>query len=137
MIDIGCMQINHHYHGAAFASLAAMFDPALNIDYAARFLRDLKARERTWTMAVARYNAGPQQRSGAKALRLRRDDEDGRQRFRSLDRISEKFLLSPTCCKSLAISAAANSDRHFALSDATSPHQDRIASRVFANRSRK
>jgi soluble lytic murein transglycosylase-like protein len=59
MIDIGCMQINHHYHGANFPSLTAMFDPARNIDYAARFLRDLKEREKTWTMAVARYNAGP------------------------------------------------------------------------------
>ncbi|MDR3462931.1 MAG: transglycosylase SLT domain-containing protein [Beijerinckiaceae bacterium] len=59
MIDIGCMQINHHYHGANFSSLTAMFDPARNIDYAARFLRDLKEREKTWTMAVARYNAGP------------------------------------------------------------------------------
>jgi soluble lytic murein transglycosylase-like protein len=59
MIDIGCMQINHHYHAANFPSLAAMFDPAMNIDYAARFLRTLKEREKTWTMAVARYNAGP------------------------------------------------------------------------------
>lgn len=59
MIDIGCMQINHHYHAAHFASLEAMFDPSQNIDYAARFLRDLKQREKTWTMAVARYNAGP------------------------------------------------------------------------------
>ena len=59
MIDIGCMQINHHYHGANFRSLEAMFDPAQNIDYAARFLHDLKEREKTWTMAVARYNAGP------------------------------------------------------------------------------
>jgi soluble lytic murein transglycosylase-like protein len=59
MIDIGCMQINHHYHAEHFASLEAMFDPAQNIDYAARFLHDLKQRERTWTMAVARYNAGP------------------------------------------------------------------------------
>ncbi len=59
MIDIGCMQINHHYHAEHFASLEAMFDPAQNIDYSARFLRELKQRERTWTMAVARYNAGP------------------------------------------------------------------------------
>lgn len=59
MIDIGCMQINHHYHAAEFRSLEAMFDPAQNVDYAAHFLRDLKQRERTWTMAVARYNAGP------------------------------------------------------------------------------
>lgn len=59
MIDIGCMQINHHYHGAKFTSLEAMFDPAQNVGYAARFLSELKGRERTWTMAVARYNAGP------------------------------------------------------------------------------
>ena len=59
MIDVGCMQINHHYHAARFRSLEAMFDPAQNVDYAARFLRELKERERTWTMAVARYNAGP------------------------------------------------------------------------------
>ena len=59
MIDIGCMQINHHYHADKFPTLEAMFEPALNVDYAARFLRELKQRERTWTMAVARYNAGP------------------------------------------------------------------------------
>ena len=27
LIDVGCMQINHHYHSEAFASVAAMFDP--------------------------------------------------------------------------------------------------------------
>ena len=59
MIDVGCMQINHHYHGAKFTSLEAMFDPAQNVDYAAHFLGELKLREGTWTMAVARYNAGP------------------------------------------------------------------------------
>lgn len=59
MIDIGCMQINHHYHATRFGSLEAMFDPTLNVDYAARFLRELKEREGTWTLAAARYNAGP------------------------------------------------------------------------------
>ncbi len=58
-IDIGCMQINHHYHAVHFASVETMFDPARNVDYAARLLLDLRAREGTWTMAVARYNAGP------------------------------------------------------------------------------
>jgi soluble lytic murein transglycosylase-like protein len=58
-IDVGCMQINHHYHGKHFASVAEMFDPAKNVQYAARFLMELKARQRTWTLAVARYNAGP------------------------------------------------------------------------------
>lgn len=58
-IDIGCMQINHRYHARQFPSLAAMFEPRQNVDYAARFLKQLKAQEGTWTLAVARYNAGP------------------------------------------------------------------------------
>lgn len=59
LIDIGCMQINHRWHGAHFVSLEAMFDPHLNVAYAAHFLKDLRAREPSWTLAVARYNAGP------------------------------------------------------------------------------
>ena len=59
LIDIGCMQINYRYHGDRFGSVEAMFNPARNVDYAAKFLRDLKAREGSWTLAVARYNAGP------------------------------------------------------------------------------
>jgi soluble lytic murein transglycosylase-like protein len=59
LIDVGCMQINHRYHSRHFASLEAMLEPAANVDYAARFLKQLKAREGTWTLAVARYHAGP------------------------------------------------------------------------------
>jgi soluble lytic murein transglycosylase-like protein len=59
LIDVGCMQINHHYHRDQFASLGEMFDPHKNVDYAALFLKRLKEREGTWTMAVARYHAGP------------------------------------------------------------------------------
>jgi soluble lytic murein transglycosylase-like protein len=59
LIDLGCMQINHHYHSQAFASVDDMLDPAKNVDYAARFLARLHARHDTWSMAVARYHAGP------------------------------------------------------------------------------
>lgn len=59
LIDIGCMQVNHHYHGRMFKSVEAMFDPRQNVDYAATFLRDLYRSEKTWTSAVARYHAGP------------------------------------------------------------------------------
>lgn len=59
LIDIGCMQVNHHYHGAKFASVEAMFDPRANVDYAARFLKNLRKSEGSWTAAVARYHAGP------------------------------------------------------------------------------
>ena len=59
LIDLGCMQINYYYHGKEFPSVAAMLTPSLNVDYAARFLRRLRQREGNWTMAVARYHAGP------------------------------------------------------------------------------
>ena len=58
-IDIGCMQINERFHGRNFARIEDVFDPRKNVDYAARFLRDLRAREGNWTSAAARYNAGP------------------------------------------------------------------------------
>ncbi|WP_415914803.1 transglycosylase SLT domain-containing protein [Rhodopseudomonas palustris] len=64
LVDLGCMQINHRYHADKFASVEAMFDPAKNVDYAARFLKELRAREGNWTMAVARYNAGPSNKIG-------------------------------------------------------------------------
>ena len=59
LIDLGCMQINHRYHASQFSSVEAMLDPRRNVDYAARFLRELHDRHETWTMAVARYHAGP------------------------------------------------------------------------------
>lgn len=59
LIDLGCMQINHYFHAENFASVEEMFDPAKNVDYAARFLKQLREREGNWTLAVARYNAGP------------------------------------------------------------------------------
>lgn len=59
LIDLGCMQINFHYHADQFAGAADMLDPARNVDYAARFLKRLKSEHETWSMAVARYHAGP------------------------------------------------------------------------------
>ena len=58
LIDIGCMQLNYFYHGDRFSSVEQMFDPHLNVDYAARFLKELKQSEGSWTLAVGRYNAG-------------------------------------------------------------------------------
>lgn len=59
LVDLGCMQINHFYHRENFPSLASMLDPRANVEYAARFLRELKGRHDSWTMAIARYHAGP------------------------------------------------------------------------------
>jgi soluble lytic murein transglycosylase-like protein len=59
LIDIGCMQINQYFHGENFSSVEAMFDPHSNVEYAAKFLSVLHDKHDTWTMAVARYHAGP------------------------------------------------------------------------------
>lgn len=59
LIDLGCMQINYYFHGENFASPGEMLDPKKNVEYAARFLANLHSRHETWTMAVARYHAGP------------------------------------------------------------------------------
>jgi len=59
LIDIGCMQINHYWHGQEFQSVDHMLEPSANVEYAAKFLKDLRRRQGSWTMAVARYHAGP------------------------------------------------------------------------------
>lgn len=59
LIDLGCMQINHRYHAAEFRNVGDMLDPRRNVDYAARFLVSLHSRHESWSMAVARYHAGP------------------------------------------------------------------------------
>ncbi|GHD99292.1 hypothetical protein U879_09350 [Defluviimonas sp. 20V17] len=56
-IDVGCMQVNLRWHPDAFTSLDQAFDPAANVDYAARFLRDLHARTGNWLKAAGSYHS--------------------------------------------------------------------------------
>ena len=51
-IDVGCMQINLMHIADAFPSLEDAFDPRLNADYAASFLRQLYQEVRGWSLAV-------------------------------------------------------------------------------------
>jgi hypothetical protein len=55
--DVGCFQINLHWHGSEFVSLDAAFDPVANATYAARFLTDLYQSEGSWSAAVAAYHS--------------------------------------------------------------------------------
>lgn len=57
-IDIGCMQINLGYHPKAFRNLNLAFNPAHNVDYAARFLSKLHKKKRSWALAVGHYHSG-------------------------------------------------------------------------------
>ncbi|HAT35498.1 MAG TPA: murein transglycosylase [Rhodospirillaceae bacterium] len=62
-IDVGCMQINLHYHPDAFATLEAGFDPATNVAYAAKFLTALKNSHGSWQQAVRHYHSANQKKS--------------------------------------------------------------------------
>jgi hypothetical protein len=56
-IDVGCLQVNLHFHPHAFQTLESAFDPARNVAYAARFLKSLRDEKRSWSRAVAHYHS--------------------------------------------------------------------------------
>lgn len=56
-IDVGCMQINMRWHPEAFDSPAEGFDPRVNVDYAARFLKRLHRRTGSWLKAAGSYHS--------------------------------------------------------------------------------
>lgn len=56
-VDVGCMQVNLRWHPRAFADLDRAFDPATNVDYAARFLVDLHRRTGDWMAAAGAYHS--------------------------------------------------------------------------------
>ena len=56
-IDVGCMQVNLHYHPEAFPSLEDAFDPASNVAYAARFLKGLFGATDNWPKAASYYHS--------------------------------------------------------------------------------
>jgi hypothetical protein len=55
--DVGCFQINHRWHGEAFANLDAMFEPSENALYAATFLHNLYQEFGDWTRAIGAYHS--------------------------------------------------------------------------------
>jgi len=55
--DVGCFQINYHWHGANFPSLEAMFDQETGGIYAARFLKGLEQELGSWTLAAGAYHS--------------------------------------------------------------------------------
>ncbi len=71
-IDVGCMQINLRYHPNAFADLDKAFDPATNVAYAARYLKDLHASLGSWTRAAGAYHSKDPTRGRAYRSRVMR-----------------------------------------------------------------
>jgi hypothetical protein len=58
-LDVGCMQVDLRAHPDAFANLDEAFDPAANVDYGARFLRQLHdgVAGGNWFTAVGMYHS--------------------------------------------------------------------------------
>ncbi|MGY6706404.1 transglycosylase SLT domain-containing protein [Roseinatronobacter sp.] len=56
-IDIGCFQINYHWHSDQFPTLEAMLDPIQNADYAAQLLNGHYQRLGSWTAAAGAYHS--------------------------------------------------------------------------------
>ena len=56
-VDVGCMQVDLHYHWGSFASIDDAFNPEMNADYAARLLLALHNGEAggSWDVAVGLY----------------------------------------------------------------------------------
>ncbi len=55
--DLGCFQINYKWHGKAFDSIEAMFDPQKNALYAASFLLELYREKGDWGAAAGAYHS--------------------------------------------------------------------------------
>ncbi len=56
-IDVGCMQVNLKHHPHAFTSVQDALTPAVNIDYAAKFLRSNFDELKSWPKAIAAYHS--------------------------------------------------------------------------------
>ena len=56
-IDVGCMQISTKYHSQEFINISDIIDPEKNVEYAAKYLRQLYNTHKTWNEAVARYHS--------------------------------------------------------------------------------
>jgi Transglycosylase SLT domain len=74
-IDVGCMQVNLKWHGSAFDSLESAFDPRTNVTYAARHLKELRARSRNWLEAAGQYHSADPALARTYLARLNRNWE--------------------------------------------------------------
>jgi hypothetical protein len=72
-IDVGCLQVNLHYHGGAFANLEEAFEPSRNVAYGAKYLKNMYHASRSWSQAAAYYHSTRPERGlpyKAKVLKL-------------------------------------------------------------------
>lgn len=69
--DVGCMQLNYRWHAHKFTSLATMMEPARNVDYAARYLKELWSETGSWELATKYYHSRDAERGRSYLSRVR------------------------------------------------------------------
>lgn len=89
--DVGCFQLNYKWHGKAFRSIEEMFDPQINANYAAKFLRDLYYETGSWEDAAGAYHS----RTPKYADRYKKRFQSFRVSLKSLDATGERPLPPP------------------------------------------
>ncbi|EYD73642.1 transglycosylase SLT domain-containing protein [Limimaricola hongkongensis] len=94
-IDVGCMQINMRWHPEAFEDTAQGFDPARNVDYAARFLRGLYEEFGDWTAAAGAYHSRTPEAQQVYLAALRRNIEVANDRIAGFRDIAGRGAASP------------------------------------------
>ena len=97
-IDVGCMQVNLHYHPGAFTSLEEAFEPASNISYAASLLKELRKAEGNWETAIEHYHSYDPERRLAYRLKVFaswQSINDDRSSFRLASEVSLERLGAP------------------------------------------
>ncbi len=91
-IDVGCMQVNLHWHPNAFSSLEQAFDPKINASYAGNLLKKLRYESKSWNFAVAYYHSRTKKHYipyKQKVLKLWREDRKRDTKIR-LEKIRDK-----------------------------------------------
>ena len=72
-IDVGCMQISLKFHGDSFESVEQAFDPDVNVEYSAQFLKKLYNQKGDWQKAAMAYHSGiPEHARNYKSKLLKR-----------------------------------------------------------------
>jgi hypothetical protein len=137
-IDVGCMQVNLHHHGAAFGSLEEAFDPQTNVTYAARFLRDLFETHASWIKAASHYHSATEElgnRYRAKVLAVWKGKDERPAQPRAVQNAGAPVkalaaMTPPTKAPAPEPAQTKNLERAKAAEDKSS--QERLAARAFA-----
>lgn len=88
-IDVGCMQINLHWHPDAFRTIEEALDPVRNVAYGTAFLGELHAEHGDWRRAVAAYHSRDPARGQAYLARV--EKLQAQQRFWSKGELRTAF----------------------------------------------